>query len=385
MKVKVRYVDEGESDLFYTARSVEIKPTSKTIKTPIRVLTNGDLNAKAGAPLEISLEAPIAGIHKPLNKNDVNGIFTKNNTSEKIIKWIEGFLQQMQHSKVVFPLIQPPKNSFDEILISDKVKRTFFRLIYQIQKQAGLDNICVPWLNFSKEKTIEFYDEILKNSNDNYIFFLNSESKPEDISVISNYLKQQIETERIQFVGILSKPVRKVLRSYDILWDTFKESDAGLILSDIERVDTNNPNIANVSSSHFNEFIVGDAFMSKVYGGGGGANVQFFVSHRLKIFNKDTLAVNPVERYPSDEEWISSITNTIFDPTLRNKLENYEEANSNRDKYNVLNYIAKVHEFIESSDEFRISQDYIKKEESSVYISEKQSLNSAILNSKRKN
>jgi hypothetical protein len=379
MKVKVRSIDDRRSDLFYTARTVEIKPGSKTIKTPIRALTNGDLNAKAGAPIGIPLEAPIAGIHFKLKNKDVNGILTKNAAANSLISRIEDFSQQMQHSSVILPLIQPPETSFKDILAKEENRRVFFRLINKMQKMAGLTNICVPWLAFSKEKTVQFYKEILKNSDDNYVFFLDAKANPDDVYYISNFLKQHIETERIQFVGILHQHVRKSLRSYDILWENLKDSNVGIVLSDIDRVDLDNPTTAAyVSSSHLNEFIVGDVFMSRVSGGGGGGEPSHTpINHRLKVFNSNDLSVKPIEKY-SDPEWIQNISDTIPDPHLQRKLENYHEASEDQDKYNVLNYVTKVHEYIRSSDEFVKSQEYIKKEESSEYIGGKSALSVAL-------
>ena len=265
MKVKVGPIDDRRSDLFYTARSVEIKPTSKSIKTPIRALTNGDLNAKAGAPLDIALEAPVAGIHIPLKNQDVQAIFSKRTAISNIINRVEGFSQQMHHSGLILPLIQPYHTAFNDTLEKEKSKRTFFRLILQMQKEAGLSNFCVPWLGFSRDKTIQFYEEILRSSDDDFVFFLDARSDPDDVFFISQFLKQHVETERIKFIGILHQPVRNAMRCYDILWETFKESDVGIVLSDIERVDLHNPvSAAYVSSSHLNEFIIGDVFMSRV-------------------------------------------------------------------------------------------------------------------------
>jgi len=378
MKVKVGPIDDRRSDLFYTARSVEIKPTSKTIKTPIRALTNGDLNAKAGAPLDIPLESPIAGIHIPLKDQEVQAIFSKRTAPSSIINRIEGFSQQMQHSRVILPLIQPYHTAFKDTLKKEERKRTFFRLILQMQKEAGLSNFCVPWLNFSKNKTVQFYQEILRNSDNDYIFFIDARSDPDDIFFISQFLKQHIETERIKFIGVLHQPVRKAMRGYDILWETFKDSNVGIVLSDIERVDLDNPvSAAYVSSSHLNEFIVGDIFMSRVSAGGGGAPPKTPVSHRLKVFNSNELSVKPVEKYP-DAEWIGNITHTISDPFLERKLKNYQDAEGDPDRYNILNYVTKVHEFVQSSAEFLNSQEYIAKEESSVYIDEKAALSIAL-------
>lgn len=379
MKVKVRSIDDRRSDLFYTARSVEIKPGSKTIKTPIRALTNGDLNAKAGAPIDLPLEAPIAGIHFKLKNKDVHGILTKNAASNSLINRIEDFSQQMQHSSVILPLIQPPESSFKDILAKEENRRVFFRLINKMQKIAGLTNICVPWLAFSKEKTVQFYQEILKNSDDNYVFFIDAKANPDDVDYISNFLKPHIETERIQFVGILHQHVRKALRSYDILWEKLKDCNVGIVLSDIDRVDLDNPTTAAyVSSSHLNEFIVGDVFMSRVFGGGGGGDPSHTpINHRLKVFNSSELSVKPIEKY-SDADWIQNISDTIPDPRLIRKLENYQEASDDQNKYNVLNYVTKVHEYIRSSDEFVKSQDYIRREESSEYIGAKSALSVAL-------
>jgi hypothetical protein len=103
---------------------------------------------------------------------------------------------------------------------------------------------------------------------------------------ISKFLVNQVETERIQSIGILYEPVRKAIGSYDILWEYFKDQNVALLLSDITRY---NPNLNNISPSHLNEFIIGDLFMPKVYAGGGSNKKELHVASKLRVFNKKPL------------------------------------------------------------------------------------------------
>ena len=383
MKVQLKSIDEGNPNLFYTARYVDIKPSSKTIHTPLRIINNVELNAKAGAGIDISLDSPIAGIHKSLNNTTIKELLTTNSAPEKLIKWLENYSQQLQHSMLKLPLIQPPDNSFEGILKDKKNKDKLFRILYKIQKEANLDYICVPWFNYNVNETIKFYDTILKNCDDDFILYLNSTSNPYDLKLVSDFLKEHIESDRIHFIGVLGKPARTVINSYDTLWEGFRESNVVLLLSDMERVDVDKADNSNVSCSHLNEFIIGDLFMAKAFSGGGSKKKEFNVYDRLKFFNRNDLSVKPIIHYPSESEWIDDIANTLNNYNIRNKLENFEEANNNQEKYNTLNYISKIHEFVQSLNEFKISQGYIKKEESSAYIDNKNSLNVGISHTKR--
>jgi hypothetical protein len=378
MKVKVKIVEDDESTFFYNARSLELKPRSKSISTPFRVLTNGDLNAKAKMPSEIALPSPISGIQKQLTQNDVNKILNENKYSEGLIGKLENELERMQLSQIGYPLIYPAQSAISKILVNDRIKNTFLRRLFSIQHQAKMPMLSVPWLDYTPEKAIAAYKTIINSTEEELIFFIPAKIPPTNMEKISKFLVNQVETERIQSIGILYEPVRKAIGSYDILWEYFKDQNVALLLSDITRY---NPNLNNISPSHLNEFIIGDLFMPKVYAGGGSNKKELHVASKLRVFNKKTLTVNPIERY-SEELWINDVLANINDQHIETKLRNYQEAENNSEKYNILNSIAKVHEFVSSSEEFKNSQEFIAKNEIPDYINEREILKESLKSTK---
>lgn len=381
MKIKITSLDDDGTNFFYSARSLEIKYTSKSIKTPFRALTNGDLNAKGNVPSDMPLYSPIGGIHKPINSKNTLQILTENDYPQKLIKNLENLSQRMQHSQVVLPIIQPARKAIVDNLISEKAKDRFIRNLFTIQKLAHLDNICIPWLDYPTKKIPSKYQTILESSDDNFIFLIDPRLRPNDLAKISQFFREQTDTGRIHFLGILYQPVENVINSYNVLWDMFKEKDVALMMVDIGRY---HQDFNNLSPSHLNEFILGDIFVPRVYSGSGAsdddkekARKKRQVTERLRIFDNSTLTVSPIANY-GDDSWLNLVRNEMNEDRILHKLQHYNEAQEDSNKYQILNYISKVHEFLASTKEFKHSQEYIAKEESKAYIEEKVTLDSAL-------
>ena len=381
MKVKITSLDDDTTNFFYSTRSLEILQTSKSIKTPFRALTNADLSAKRNVPLETSLYSPIACIHKPLNAKNSLQILTENEFPQKLIRSLENSSQQMQHSQIILPLIQPASTAIKGHLQSGRAKDKFLKNLITIQKLAHLDNICIPWLDYPTNKMPGKYQTILDGSDDNFTFLIDPSIKPSELAKIAQFFREQIDTGRIHILGILYQPVARVINSYNVLWDIFKEKDVALMMVDIDRY---HQDFNNLSPSHLNEFILGDLFVPRVYPGGGFSDQnpgkerkKRQVDERLRIFNSSTLTVTPIANY-SDDSWLDLVRTEMSEEGILNKLQHYKEAQEDAKKYNVLNSISKVHEFLSSTKEFEQSQKFIAKEESKAYIEEKVTLNSAL-------
>jgi hypothetical protein len=381
MKVKLTSLDDDNINFFYSTRALEIKYTSKSIKTPFRALTNGDLNAKGNVPSDMPLYSPIAGIHKPLTANKTLQILTENEYPRKLIRSLENLSQQMQHSQVILPIIQPARKAIDDNLKSEKAKDKFLQNLFTIQKLAQLDNICIPWLDYPTKKISGKYQAILESSDDNFIFLIDPRLRPNELAKVSQFFREQIDTGRIHFLGILYQPVENVINSYNVLWEMFKEKDVALMMVDIGRY---YQNFNDLSPSHLNEFILGDIFVPRVYSGGGSsdddkgkAKKKRHVTERLRIFDSNNLTVAPIANY-GDDSWLNLVKNEMNEDRILHKLQHYNEAQEDSNKYQILNYISKVHEFLASTKEFKHSQEYIAKEESKAYIEEKATLDSAL-------
>jgi hypothetical protein len=386
MKVTLQNLDEP-SKSFFDARYLGVQIGSKTITTPYRALSNIELASKATIPSEIVLPAVIAGIHEDLSETAVHEILTENATIEKMKNTIENYRHRMQHSQMIFSLLQPGINARKCHLKDLSSKEKFLDLTIQIQKMANFTTICVPWVGYgSSADTIQSMKRIEKNFDDELVFFLDVTSKPQVLEEVSNYLNELIDSDRIHFIGLLYESPEKALNSYYTLWKQLKEKNVAVILANLTRA---NENFENLSSLHLNEFILGDIFLPK--------QRKFFpkkrkdgekevaveqsipinVKDKLRIFNNNQLTVTSVAS-SSNDLWIEKMSKSINDVKIKHILDNYYEAETDVKKFKVLSAVSKIHEFIESTNEIKKSQEFIRKNETVEYLREKNVLNKSL-------
>jgi hypothetical protein len=386
MRVKLQNLDDS-SRSYFDARTLEIQISSKTtIETPFRALSNNELSAKASIPSEIVLPGEIAGVHEDLSEAAVKDILTDHPTNEKLIKSIENYRNRMQHSEMIFSLLQPGKHARDLHLTDPASKEKFLDLNLLLQKMANYNTLCVPWVDYDSPKTaIQSIKRIENIFDEELIFFLDTAWKPIFLEEVSEYLIELIDAGRIHFIGVLYEPPDKKIGSYYTLWKKFREKDVAIILANLPRI---NENFYNISSLHLNEFILGDIFLPK--------QPKFFskkkteeektkptppfkieVKEKIQIFNPEQLTLSSLGTQQNDS-WIENMSKVIGDPQIKKIIENYFEAETNLKKFKTLNSVSKIHEFIESTKEIKKSKNFIKTGESVEYLNEKEILNKSL-------
>lgn len=376
MKVRLKNIDTNadNSQLFYRTRMLDVYPTSKSIETPSRILNNADLIAKSKTPSPISLNSPFAGIHLEINTEETGKLFTSNEYPASLISKIESLKQQMQHSNLIFPFIQPSQNAIKTQLVTGEQKLSALRRIIGIQNQAKLQILGIPWLNYSPLMFRTIVTDLLENSEQEYIFYIKADEDPRIIWEISDVILDHIETERLHFIGIIHAKIRNAMTSYDILWEKFRDVNAAIVVANIERMDIDNHNL---SSSHLNQCILGDLFLPKVRRGGAGEKKSIDVINRLRIFNHNNLSVTPICNF-EENAWIDIIREELPDSRVQFKLSHYREAESSISKYNTLNYISRIHEHLSSTKEFSNTRSFLKQSDIKSYISSKNPLFSVL-------
>jgi len=373
MKVEVLNVEE--SKYLYSTRILKIGLHGKTIETPLRVLTHADLNAKSEIPSEVMLPSEISAVFRRLTTNETKKILDKNKYIERIIKSLEDYRQRMQHSLIVFSILQPAGTAIGDILINEKLKDRFMKLVLKIQLNAGLDYITVPWLNFSPEKTIAVFKKIEraleKIPGREPIFCVDVSLDPPKLERVIEFIRDLSTTGIIHFLGLLYRPAREALASYELLWDMLKETNIAVILAGVERYDED---LMNISGVHMHEFILGDILVPEVKRPFGLKKArEKRIEERVRFFVRRSLQVFPIARL-SKTNWIDEVTELIKDRRVKQILENYPEAEKDDEKRKVLTSVSKVHEYLASYQEFDYSREFIYKGEPDEYIKEKDTL-----------
>ncbi len=388
MKAVPINIDDNQKS-FFSARNMRVQlSSSHSIETPYRALSNSELIAKAQMPSEIALHSEVSGIHNDLSVNDVQQILNDNDVVKKKIRNLENYRQRMQHSSMIFSLLQPCKTARDQVLFTDKQREKYLEITIGMQMLANFDYICVPWVGFEDiNSTINQFKKIENSCNRELIFFLDLKSKSGFLDEISKYLIELIDSDRIHAVGVVHHPIVDTLVSHVDLWNSFKEKNAAIIVANVERSDLD---YDRLSSIHLSEFILGDIFLPRVmhpFGtkDGGEKGVQKKSKPKIKLnekflfFDRTNLTVSPIGAI-QNKSWADTIASTIPDPHVRDVINNFSEAEIDREKFQVVSAISKVYEQIVSSKELEISKKFIKSGETDEYVNNKSILSHVLKN-----
>ncbi|MCD6493886.1 MAG: hypothetical protein J7K36_08875 [Archaeoglobaceae archaeon] len=390
MKVSVENIDEKSG--FYSTRTLRIKIKGKTIKTPYRAITHQELNAKNNIPEDVLLYSHFSVIHRKFTLKEIKEkVLESNKFLSNLIKFLEEYRIRMQHSEFVLPFLQP----YESALIADFDKEKYIRLIVRAQIEAGFKHISIPWLRLPAR---EFLTIIEKHKNDlgesyKIIPVIDIKEKPKELEPIFRYVKEVSTTGELNFFGIIHRPVREALASYDLAWEVLKEADLCIIMLDVKRYQED---LNDVSNIHLNEFVLGDVVSLetiRIFGRKKEKDSETStkkisrrkkpIEEKLRIFDQDELRVPLLREFMRSSNWVDEISR-YFDRSgvIREILENYKEAQGDKEKTKVLNAISRVHEFLASEREFEASREFISKSETEDYISEKATLFRALRNVK---
>jgi len=382
MKLKIGNIEEDKKNLNFETRTLKIKGDEGIIKTPIRGMNNQELKSKEKVPTEVSMMSDFSVIFRNFTSNESYKILTDNNYVKNLIAFIESYKIRMQHSSFIFSFLQPYQKVFNDIHFN---KEKFLRISLNIQREAGLKYVGFPWLNAPSNEVIKLYDAYQRELNDQQepIFTIDAGTHPLELEKIIEYVKKLNETGRVNFLGILYKKTRSALPSYDMLWEKLKDSNLGIILLNVDRESFN---MDNLSSSHVQEFILGDIMVTKInrFFAGDNPPEPKPIQSNLKFFNQEDLRLLTINKF-KDNSWINKVSNCFSKKDdIEHVLKNYMEAENDDLKKLILNSISKTHEFLTSSDEFKNSQKFIDSNETSEYIKGKNILSKNLIQIKSK-
>ena len=386
MKAVPINIDDNQKS-FFSARNMSVQlSSSHSIETPYRALSNSELIAKATMPSEIALHSEISGIHHDLFVNDVQKILSDNEAVGNKTRSLENYRQRMQHSSMIFALLQPCNAARDQILNTDKQREKFLELTIKMQMLANFDYICVPWVGFKDRKTtISQFQKIERSCDKELIFFLDSKTQSGFLDGIADYLVELIDSDRIHSVGIVHHPIIDTLVTHVDLWNKFKEKNAAIIVANVERLDHD---YNNLSSIHLNEFIFGDIFLPRVIhpfgrkeekNKKGEKKTRININEKFMFFDRTNLTVSPVNMV-KNQSWAEAIKSTIPDTNVKDVIDNLSEAENDKQKFQVVSAISKVYEQIASSKELESSKKFIGSGETDEYVNNKPILSNVLKN-----
>jgi len=393
IRVKLENIDEEQKKYVYHTRMLRIKiGTSKEIKTPIRSVTNSEINAKAQIPAEVPIHADIGLVNIKLgagSRRNIISFLRKNSVFNRVVDTAYYNLIKMQHFPISVVLVQPSRSAI-QLLEEQKMKETFIRMVTTLQINLGLRIITIPWIRLTPQDLHNVVKDIKNEHPDLEVMPILDLLEPD---YLEKYLKElglyYKESQELQLLGVLYKTIDRNIPSYEVLWKNVHDKDIATFLIDVRRYGASNI-VPEVASPHYAEFVFGDIIARYVPFAGGGSESsekrrkrEKPIDAKLKFFDKDRLTVEALRNIKErDIAWVEKIASTFGnEKTVIEALENYQEAQGNRKKMGILEAISKVHEYKESLNEFKKSQKFIEKGESMEYIDEKYALR-RILSSK---
>lgn len=391
MKITVKNIDEKIG--LYSTRTLRIKIRGKTIETPYRALTHQELNAKNDIPEDVLLYSHFSVIYRKFSLREVKEKFLGSNKYlHNLISFLEEYRRRMQHFDFIFSFLQPYESALEASLLKDK----YIRIAVRVQIEAGFKCISIPWVRMPPKEFLSTIKQHKRVLGEEYqvVPVVDIRENPKDLKPIFEYVREASVTGELAFLGIIHHPVREALASYDLAWEMLKESDLCILLLDVKRVEED---LNDISSVHLNEFVLGDIISletTRVFGKKKDSKVSTRrvsrrkkpIEEKLRIFDQRELRVPILLEFMQSSDWIDEVTK-YFDRSqeIREILENYKEAEGDKQKTKVLNAISRVHEFLASESEMETSQKFISKNEAEEYIKEKSTLLRALRSVKGQN
>ncbi|AEH06286.1 hypothetical protein [Methanothermococcus okinawensis] len=324
----------------YRTRVAKIKISSSvSIETPIRAITNSEMNAKKTIPTPVEINAEIGGVilkFTDKRTRNIKDFISKNKKFNDIKKVVISHLVTMQYFNLRYVLLQPTSSALNYLHTSDSILEKFIRLQCILQKdieEYNLNIITIPWLNLPIEKFKQVHKKYVESNPNKTIMPVIDPGCDENLlNDILEYVISCEDNDTLNLIGILYKSFRNYRVSYDTIWNSLYDKNIGIVMLDVKR---SLSSLYNVSGVHYGEFVVGDILSSYV---GVGGPIQKTVNPKpigqeLKLFRKRLLDVTSLSNeIISNPKWVDDIILETNEKSIKNPLLNYQEAEHDKNK-----------------------------------------------------
>ncbi len=382
VKVHVNNVDEKDrkSELFYRCRTTEIQINGITFKTPFRSITRSELNAKKKVPIATPLlnDSDILFLPYKLGSDCTARFLSENQGYSDVYTDAENVMKRGIHASLPLILVQPCQSGLS--CISRTTYEKFLRMTFSLEttlqnKESNL--LAVPHLgNLAQLDILKgIHDNILEEGMEP-IFFLDLKHDEKHFKQIVDFVKNQSASGTINLLGLIFHPYEEVAINYDYVWDTLKNENIAIIMTDVKRKFDD-----HLSCTHFSEYRLGDIFciengifIKRKRGGIGKITTMFF--------DRDDLGIKDFVHYSPDPDKIAhdlAVENNSKDMEYLHYL--LTATNDEKELSKALpriNYLSKIHEVTASKKELAVSGEYINDRDSAGYIKDKKLLHQRI-------
>lgn len=382
MRIQIKLKGNADPPKYsYHSRILSVKcSSSKGFQTPNRAVTNYELNSRAFLGRRQFLNSDIGVSFKPINQKNMLDILDKGKSLNRISREFGSSFKMMNYFNYSFAVPQPGDSTLKLLKSKRLIPRfTLLNPLIQFQEDVKVNALSLPWLNLSPQEFKKYHRESLDTSDDQYDVIPIIDPACEKLTPYLNYLNTYKETGEVNVIGVIGRSYDTHISQYNNIWHAFKDKDVLITVLNIDRavshIDT------SLSPVHKGEFVVGDVFASKVPTGGSFDPSSKPINNQILFFDKDSLCVSTIEYLKKHDNWKTKIINELEDNESELILNNYTEAEGDKDKTNILRRLSRVHEFKQSRQELIDSQKFIAQDDIKSYMDNKPELKKAFSSS----
>lgn len=381
--VKLRDLDRNETDTspYYRSRIVDITTDRGTFSTPARPNTRTEYVARSETPLSECLPLDLAVDFRDLNDELVKGLLDDPKIGNELVALTNQFNDITRRAKFRFSVFQPSKTLLNDMKPTNKIKFADMQAKYlQIKLDSHL--VTYPYLNLPSNEYKEFIKGRYRYDGEfSTIFTLDLEMTPKHLQEILDYL---IDMGDPIIINIIYRDWEKTIPQHEIINSYFDREQVAFFACQVPREDL----ISHTSNLHAVAFGAGFDLVALAQSRGYGSNEDLDLS-KIKFFDPTTLGINNIEDTLLNESRIVSDEFQFSEDNFRDLayvqkiLKGFQGVKIHPLKYQILYYLARVHEAMLSPKIFDESRSKIESKEILTYIEETNLKNVPLIKNRR--
>lgn len=381
--VKLRDLDRSETDKppYYRSRIVDITTDKGTFSTPARPNTRTEYVARSETPLSECLPLDLAVDFRDLNDELVTGLLDDPKIGNELVALTNQFNDITRRTKFRFSVFQPSKTLLGNMEPKNRIKFADMQANY-LQIKLGSNLVTYPFLNLPSNEYKEFIKSRYQNNSEfSTIFTLDLAMEPKHLQEILNYL---INVGDPIIINIIYRDWQKTIPQHEIINSYFDREQVAFFACQVPREDL----ISHTSNLHAVAFGSGFDLVALNQSRGYSDNEDLDLS-KIKFFDPITLGINNIEDTLLDESRNVANEFQFTEDNFRDLayvqkiLTGFQGAKVHLLKYQILYYLARVHEAMTSPRIFDESRSRIKSKEILSYIEETNLRNVPLIKNRR--
>ncbi|AJM91727.1 hypothetical protein [Nitrosopumilus piranensis] len=360
--------DNDNSPYFYRSRIVDITTDKGTFSTPNRVLARSEYLARSGAVLAKPLQTELTIDFRNLSDSQVSGLLNKNKVGEKMVGVTKQYNDITQRALFKISVFQPPLSTLRDMPLTQKKEFADAQADY-LQRRLGTNLITYPYLELNSTDYIDFIDSHYRRDENNSVIFTLSLGM--DRNSLQEILDHLIAKQDPMIINLIYQEWEKSIPQHNLINSYFDNERTAFFATQVPREDVE----SHVSNLHGVAFGGGFDLVSLIQPRGFGKNDNLDMT-KIKFFNPQTLEIDNIENTLADNSrnMLEEFDFTSYDYNdaeyVTRILNHYEGAKIHPKKYQILYYLAKVHEAYTSPLKFDHERELIQSRELDEHIEE---------------